>query len=244
MSSSQPPADDEIAGSQPAGDGGPHVFVESLLAPTLADDDAHHLERVLRVRRGDPITISDGRGRWRAAEFDRDPRPTGPIIVVDAPLPPITIGFVVPKGDRPSWIVQKLTELGVDRIRPLSSIRSVVRWEGERGEKQIVRLRSVARAAAMQSRQVRIPVIEPMCAAQAVLAEGGATLAHRDGAPPTLARSTVLIGPEGGWDPAELVAAEYTVNLGPSVLRAETAAIVAGTSLTMLRTRLVCERSA
>ncbi|MDG2114679.1 MAG: RsmE family RNA methyltransferase [Actinomycetota bacterium] len=244
MSTARPPADDEVVGSQPAGDGGPHVFVDSLSAPVLGDEDAHHLQRVLRVRAGDPITISDGAGRWCAAEFGLSPNPVGPVVFVEAPRPPISIGFVVPKGDRPSWIVQKLTELGVDRIRPLSSIRSVVRWEGERGDKQIARLRSVARAAAMQSRQVRIPVIEPMCAVGAAQAEGGVALAHRDGAPPSLTHAEVFIGPEGGWDPVELAGSEHAVDLGTSVLRAETAAIVAGATLTLFRTRLVLERSA
>ena len=45
--------------------GAPHVFVDDLDAPTLADDDRHHLGRALRLRVGDPLTLTDGRGRWR-----------------------------------------------------------------------------------------------------------------------------------------------------------------------------------
>lgn len=231
-------------GRLPRGDGGPHVFVDSLDSPVLADDDLHHLQRVLRTRDGDPITISDGAGRWREARFGQAPEPTSEIVVVDAATPRISVGFVVPKGDRPSWVVQKLTELGVDRILLLSSARSVVRWEGPKNDDRLSRLRSVARAAAMQSRQVRLPVIEPPLNVRSALAGNDVALAHPAGEPPSLRRSTILVGPEGGWDSAELSAGAATVGLGPSVLRAETAAIAAGTVLSLLRARLVIEHSA
>ncbi len=231
-------------GPPPDGSGGPHVFVESLEAPVLLDDDEHHLRRVLRVRDGDVITLSDGDGRWRPAVLGGAVDPTGEIVTVKAPEPQIMVGFVVPKGDRPNWIVQKLTELGVDRIQPLSSVRSVVRWEGERGERHLQRLRSVARSAAMQSRQVRIPVVEPLSEVTAAQADGGAVLAHRDGIAPTLAHPAVFVGPEGGWDGTELSPEAVCIGLGPSVLRAETAAIVAGATLSLLRSRLVFEHSA
>ena len=235
---------EETIGLQPAGDGGPHVFVESLEQPMLAADDEHHLRRVLRIRDGDPVTLSDAAGRWCAARFGSQPEPYSDTIFVPRPDPLITVGFVVPKGDRPSWIVQKLTELGVDRILPLSSQRSVVRWDGERGEKHLERLRSVARAAAMQSRQVRIPRIEPMQPAAPVAAQRGVARTHRDGNPPTLDLPTLLVGPEGGWDPDEFGSDEARIGLGPSVLRSETAAITAGAVLMMLRSRLVREHSA
>ena len=119
-------------GAPPAGDGGPHVFVASLEAPVLEDDDYHHLSRSLRTRDGDPITICDGDGRWRPARFGAAPEPTGEIVEVPTGRPSLGVGFVVPKGDRPNWIVQKLTELGVDRIQPLSSARSVVRWDADK----------------------------------------------------------------------------------------------------------------
>jgi 16S rRNA (uracil1498-N3)-methyltransferase len=238
------PHDQAGRGGPPTGEGGPHVFVESLDRPELTPEDDHHLRRVLRTRPGDPITISDGQGRWRPAIFDTAPQPTGAVVEVAEASPLITVGFVVPKGDRPNWVVQKLTELGVDRIQPLSSRRSVVRWEGERGRKHLERLRSVARAAAMQSRQVRLPVIEPMRDVSELLNGGEAVLAQRGGLPPSLTRPAVLVGPEGGWDPAELASATATVDLGPSVLRADTAAVLAGGALALLRAGLACEHSA
>ena len=71
-------------------------------------------------------------------------------------------GFAPVKGDRPEWTVQKLTELGVDRIVPLRAARSVVRWDGERGAAAVERLRRVAREAAMQSRRCRLPEVTEM----------------------------------------------------------------------------------
>ena len=95
----------------------------------------------------------------------------------------------------------------------------------------------------MQSRQVRLPVIEPLVAVGEVAQRSGVALAHRDGVAPTLALPTVLIGPEGGWDDAELDLSVPHVELAPSVLRAETAAVAAGTVLSLLRARLVLEHS-
>ena len=71
--------------------------------------------------------------------------------------PGLTVAFAPTKGERPEWVVQKLTELGVDRIVPLISERSVIRWAGERGTGAVERLRRVAREAAAQSRRVWLP---------------------------------------------------------------------------------------
>lgn len=228
----------EATGAAPDGSGGPHVFVEDLAAPALDDDDAHHLA-VLRVRAGDPITVSDGAGRWRAARFGSTIEPLGPVTLVARPAPPITMVFAPVKGDRPEWVVQKLTELGVDRIIPMESDRSVVRWHGDRASSHTARLRRISREAAMQSRQCYLPEVSaPLDFARASLLPG-VCLAHRDGDPPDLARFAVLVGPEGGWSDRELEADLPHLRLGPSVLRAETAAVTAAALLTGLRSALV-----
>ena len=103
------------------------VFVDDLDAPSLAGDDEHHLRRVLRVRDGEEITLADGSGRWRAATFGDPVRAASAIHVEPEPVPMITIAFALVKGDRPEFVVQKLTELGVDRIVPFVAARSVVR---------------------------------------------------------------------------------------------------------------------
>ena len=69
------------------------------------------------------------------------------------------MAFAPVKGERPEWVVQKLTELGIDRIVPLRTERSVVRWTGERGQATVERLRRVAREAAAQCRRVWLPEV-------------------------------------------------------------------------------------
>ena len=217
-----------------------HVFVESLAAPGLDDDDQHHLARVLRLRAGESVSASDGRGSWRMCRFA-----DGGVLEADteivsevSPASPITIGFALPKGDRPEWIVQKLTEIGVDRIIVLHASRSVVRWEPDRAERNVAKLHRVAREAAMQSRRVWLPTIEGPLTPSVVGAEvapEAVALAEPDGERLTLATTTVLIGPEGGWTDDELGAHPVHVRLGSSVLRVETAALVAAAQLGALR---------
>lgn len=228
--------------SLPDGTNGPHAFVANLEGPELSDEDRHHLERVLRLRPSDPMTIADGANRWRTAIFGPTIEATGEIVEVAAPTVPITIGFVVPKGDRPAWIVQKLTELGVDEIHLLSSLRSVVKWDPPKAEQQLQRLNRIAREAAMQSRQVRVPEIKPINEFKQAITEPGISLAHRSEERVSLRHRCIYIGPEGGWDPSE-IAGLPTVSLGPSVLRAETAAVAAASALSLLRQDLLDNHS-
>ncbi|MEO7369415.1 MAG: RNA methyltransferase PUA domain-containing protein, partial [Ilumatobacteraceae bacterium] len=93
-----------------------HVFVHSLEAPELNDEDDHHLRRVLRIRQSDVVTVGDGAGRWVSARLtagglsiESEPE------LGDAPKASIVIS-AIPKGDRPELIVQKVTELGVTAI--------------------------------------------------------------------------------------------------------------------------------
>ncbi len=89
----------------------------------------------------------------------------------------MTVAFSPVKGDRPEWAVQKLTELGVDRIVPLVAARSVVRWTGDRGAAVVERWRRVAREAAMQSRRAWLPAVEEAVAFGRAAAWPGAALA-------------------------------------------------------------------
>jgi 16S rRNA (uracil1498-N3)-methyltransferase len=163
------------------------------------------------------------------------------VVSVRAPEPALTIGFALVKGERPELVVQKLTELGIDRIVPFVAERSVVRWDTERGHKHVERLRRVAREASMQSRRCRLPEVADLVPFSLLVAEdrGAVALAEREGQPPSLLCRTVLIGPEGGWSRSELGFSVPTVALGDQVLRAETAAITAASVLTALRSGLV-----
>lgn len=227
----------------PADQPGPLVFVDDLDAPALADDDRHHLVRVLRTRPGAPLLLGDGAGGWRTGVLGgADVEATGPVHRWVPPLPAITIGFALVKGDKPELIVQKLTELGVDRIVPFRAERSVVRWDDAKAAKAVARLRTVARAAAMQSHRPLLPVVEEVADVTELAGRDGVGLADRTGEPPRLERPVLLVGPEGGWTESERTCAP-TVALGANVLRAETAAVTAGALLSALRAGLVAPSS-
>lgn len=208
----------------------------------LEDDDAHHLDRVLRLRAGELVVVADGRGMWRWCRF----RPSAGARSVLEPVAPaqrepqqhpaITVAFAPLKGDRPEWTVQKLTELGVDRIVVLDCDRAVVRWRDGREARAIGRLRKVAREAAGQSRRVWLPRVEgPSSMAQLCASDPSVALADPDGGAPSLDRPVLAVGPEGGWSDDERARGLPTVALGPQILRAETAAVAAGVLLSALR---------
>jgi 16S rRNA (uracil1498-N3)-methyltransferase len=197
--------------------------------------DRHHLERVRRLRDGDGLTVGDGRGSFRVVRFGAALRPGGPIERTTAPQPAVAVGFALTKGDRPELVVQKLTELGVDRVLPFVAARTVVRWDAEKAARNVERWRAIAREAAAQAHRPWLPAVEPVRPFPTVASEDGASLAEPGGRPPTLAHPVVLVGPEGGWAPEELAALRHRTALPGHVLRAETAAVVAGALLVALR---------
>lgn len=228
------------------------VLVDDLGAPALDRDDAHHLGRVLRLRPGAEVCATDGQGGWRSTTFAGGERlePAGEVRHEPRPELLLTVAFAPVKGDRPELVVQKLTEVGVDRIVPLVTSRSVVRWDGDRAAKQMERLRRVAQEACGQSRRLWLPEIglgdaaphdAPVTPAALLVGVGAAGTAVAEPGGGALAPGvrTVLVGPEGGWSPEELAETSARgagrCTLGPHVLRAETAAIVAGALLVTLR---------
>lgn len=210
------------------------VFVDDVAHPELDGDALHHLGRVLRLRAGEAVVAADGRGRWVPCRYDgrRALEPAGEAVAEVAPAPRTTVAFAPVKGERPEWVVQKLTELGVDCVVVLSTARTVVRWEGARVDAALGRLRRVATEAAAQSRRVWLPELSGVLPLDA-LEPAGLVLAE-PGAPPLgNGVRTVAVGPEGGWTPEELAGdgGRATAGLGPHVLRAETAAVAAGVLL-------------
>jgi 16S rRNA (uracil1498-N3)-methyltransferase len=228
------------------------VFVSDLADLSLEPDGVHHLARVLRLREGEEVIAGDGAGAWRRTVWRdgtleplqgaKGPGGNGARQHEPAADPSLTVAFAPTKGERPEWVVQKLTELGIDRIVPLLSERSVVRWEGERGRATVARLRRVAHEAAAQCRRVWLPELTEVVhfADLAPLAGSGeVVLAQLSGAPPHASNRVVAVGPEGGWSEAELGSGLPTVGFGLSVLRAETAAVTAGALMMSLRTGTV-----
>lgn len=220
-----------------------HVFVADLDTPILEADDEHHLRRVLRLAPGSDVTAGDGAGRWRRCRLTDGTvlEVAGETVGDRRPEPPITVAFALVNGERPELVVQKLTELGVDRIVPFVAGRSVVQWDPDRADRHIERWRAIARQAAMQCRRTILPEVAPVATFESVAALPGAALADASGTPPSLDLPVALIGPEGGWTPAEKAAGLPIVRLGAHVLRAETAAITAGAVLTALRARILAE---
>jgi 16S rRNA (uracil1498-N3)-methyltransferase len=204
--------------------------------PLLGDAALHHLGRVLRLRAGEVVCAADGAGGWRRCTFDGSDRLSPSDVGGHEPASPdpISVAFVPVKGDRPELVVQKLTELGVDRIVVTSSERSVVRWEGDRGHKHLEKLRRIAAESLQQCRRLWLPVVEP--APLTDLLAGGTALADMGGADPAPQLRSIVVGPEGGWTDRERGSATAEpVSLGEHVLRAETAAIAAGVVLATLR---------
>jgi 16S rRNA (uracil1498-N3)-methyltransferase len=218
-----------VTGTGPPDGATPHLFVADLAAPEPDEHDRHHFEKALRIRAGDAVTASDGAGRWCHCTWGHgvlgiESEPAE----VAAPDPPLGVGFALTKGTKPELVVQKLTEIGMSTIVPVVSERVVVRWDESKAARNLERLRRVAREAAMQSRRVWLPTVEPVTALDAISAS--AVLADRSGVPIDRGHTIVLVGPEGGWTDAERQS-RSAVRLGDHVLRAETAAIVAATRL-------------
>lgn len=233
------------------------VFVDDLDELELTEEDTHHLSQVLRLAPGEMVIASDGAGAWRTCRYtggsahsghrraagrSRMLEADGPLVREPAATSEVVVGFAPVKGERPEWVVQKLTELGVDRIAVLRSSRSVVRWERGRERAAIERLKRVSRQAAAQSRRARLPRLIGVVSLGQLresVSPGALALAEPGADPPLAALSAVAVGPEGGWDDAERDGADQLVGLGQGILRAETAAVAAGYLLCALRDRIV-----
>lgn len=207
--------------------------------PQLSEGDERHLGRSLRTAPMDLITLSDGEGRYCYARFGRVDSPESEILTEAPPEVMVSVGFSPVKAQKPEWLVQKLTEVGVDFIQPLVTDRGVIRWDAKKILAMEQRLNTAAREAAMQCRRVWLPrIAPPKTIAQLVKEQqfGGlaVALADPDGQSALDAQTMLLIGPEGGWSDEESATAPH-VSLPGHVLRAETAVIAAGLVLDGLR---------
>jgi 16S rRNA (uracil1498-N3)-methyltransferase len=226
------------------------VYVEGALSPgailELPRAAALHLAKVVRARSGDPLVLFTGDGREFAAtvESARGPRVTAAVgearsVDRESRLA-ITLTQCIARGDRMDLIVQKATELGIARIVPVLSRRSVVRLDAAQAQSKAAHWRSIAVNACEQCGRNRLPLIEPprpLLEHLGAPAAAGPRLLLEPEAAATAPGLTVesaveiAIGPEGGFDSDELEAFRVSsfapVRLGPRVLRTETAAIAA-----------------
>jgi 16S rRNA (uracil1498-N3)-methyltransferase len=224
-------------------DAAAHTFVPRLVDELdVAGDDGHHLARSLRLRQGETVTAADGRGAWRPYTVAAATRRAGVQLAAAGPpvrepelWPRLVVAFALTKGGKPELVVQKVTELGADALVPVRTQRSVARWSGPRVDTATARLRRIAREAAAQSRRARLPEVAAPVDVTSLVGRGGLLVADRDGVPaaelpdPPDGEWVLVVGPEGGLDPAEraVLGAAPALGLGPFVLRAETAAIAA-----------------
>lgn len=231
------------AGPHPADHPGPFLLVDDVMAPVLSRDSAHHVTRVLRRRAGDPLVVGDGRGRWAPAVLGPDATVEVTAAAASAPQrkPLLTVAFALVKGAKPELVVQKLTELGIDRIVPFRAERSVLRWDDDRAARAVERWRAVAASATEQCHRPWLPEITEVASTDELAEDryGPMAMAERGGGPPTLESPGIAVGPEGGWSPAERSLPWARVALGGHVLRAETAAVTAGALLAALREGVV-----
>lgn len=209
----------------------------------LTTEARHYLADVLRLGPGAPVEVFDGAGGRYAGRLEDglDTVALGPREDARAATPEIALLFALSKGEKVDLVVQKATELGVARLVPFAAARSVVRLEGAKGEERARRWRKIAEEAARQCGRADVPAVAapgPLDAALAALPAGTATFVFQPGGAPLShaeegdARGfAAVVGPEGGLSEDELEAClragAIPTSLGPRVLRAETAAMVA-----------------
>jgi 16S rRNA (uracil1498-N3)-methyltransferase len=230
-------------------------FVDQIRAgqAELRGDEARHLTRVLRVEAGQHFEISDNTSVYLAEVMEA--RGERVVFRVESPVestpPPlgITLCAALIKFDKFEWIVEKATELGVERILPFEAARTE-KGLFDASRKRSERWERIAREASQQSRRTTLPEMLPAVRFDMALrTEAELRLFLEENTAPPLLRSVtgrgpaaLLLGPEGGWTDREREAAAAAgwkaVSLGPQVLRAETAAVAAlavllGAALTM-----------
>lgn len=219
---------------------------ESLL---LDEKPSHYLSKVLRANIDTRLILFNGDGKQYPAIIRAIGKKQVEVEILQAeqvgcesPLR-IHLGIAVSKGDRMDWVVQKATELGVDAITPLSSERTELKLKGERLTKKMTHWRNISISACEQCGRNRLPELHSyQTLAQwcdTVQADGKFVLHHRTDLKLDTHRqmdsTALLIGPEGGLSETEIALAEsrkfLALNLGPRVLRTETAPMAAITLL-------------
>jgi 16S rRNA (uracil1498-N3)-methyltransferase len=225
-----------------------HVFVDELGDElTIEGDDGHHLGRSLRLRLGETVTAADGHGHWRPYTVTTRERGrvgllgSGEAMLEPCMTPALDVAFAITKGSKPEVVVQKLTELGVDRVTVVTAARSIPQWDAAREQTALARLRRVALEAAVQCRRSRLPSVDGPHRPDHLATHPGLVVADPAGGSSDLLERPksgwlLLVGPEGGFSREELEALPGPrLRLGPHVLRAETAAIAGAAVLTAQR---------
>ncbi len=221
----------------------------------LSSADVHHVTRALRLGPGDEVVVVEPDGAAWLARLTSTDHGSCVVEVVEAlagagPVAHVTLIAGVAKSDKTDLAIEKAVEVGVSRVVPVLTERSVVRLTAEKAAARGERWRRVALAAAKQSQRATVPPVSDPVPLAAIIEDLDATydiivVAWEEGADTapgigealdeagatSSSRVAVVVGPEGGLTAAEVYdlerAGARTVSLGPTVLRAETAGIVA-----------------
>lgn len=220
----------------------------------LEGEEARHVAKSLRMRVGDMLTVTDGGGKDYGCQIQAIDRDTVTLAVCyqqacnSEPTCAVTIYQGVPKSQKMEDIIQKCVELGVTRIVPTLTKRSISRPDPKQAGKKNQRYQKIALEAAQQSGRGIVPQIEQQITLKQAISTdkskkkivfyegGGCSL--KDIVSPTDTAVSVYIGPEGGFDPDEVEAlasaGAVVATLGPRILRTQTAPVAALTSIMLL----------
>lgn len=225
----------------------------------LDGPEGRHAVSVKRLRPGEDVILTDGRGRYLDGVVKtvegKDRLVVMGSTVYEEPQeqPRITVVQALPKGDRGELAVETMTETGVDAIVPWAASRCITQWKSERGAKALAKWRATAREAGKQSRRIRFPEVAEAATTRQVAAllaaADFAAVLHEDrdygseplatAELPSSGEIVLVVGPEGGVSPEELAVFEEagakTYRLGRTVLRTSTAG-TAATALLLGRT--------
>jgi len=225
------------------------IFVAQLAEGALIvrGDEHHYVMRVRRARVGDAVELVDGAGKRasaviaRIAEAETELVVGTPEVIVSAP-PHVRALIPLIKGDRMDQCLEKLVEVGCDEIVVWPAARAVVKLDAERRASRQAKFAAAMQAAARQCGRAQVPTVA-FADSLAAAPRGGLCVVldpTSDGVLDAVgaAEVTMVSGPEGGFAPAELEAlsAFTSVGLGPRVLRAETAPVIA-TAIVRAQTR-------
>ena len=212
---------------------------------------SHHLARVLRAKISDTVTIFNGRGGEFVSVIENISKKSVQLRIgefnsreAESSLN-LYLAQGIARGEKMDYIIQKAVELGVKKIMPLMTERGSVKLNDERREKRAQHWQSIIISACEQSGRNRIPELLPVQSLvdwlPNVKAAQGFVLAPLSSNKlssfdlPTEGDVVLLIGPEGGLSPREIELAQQlnfsALNLGPRILRTETAAVAALTAL-------------
>lgn len=216
---------------------------------SLDAKESHHALGVMRLERGDAVELFDGEGRvWSAVVLDTR---QGTVMVqrgpervqADPSATEVTLAPCLIKADAMDLMIEKVSELGVARIAPIVSERTIVRLDEGRRASKLDRWKRIAESSAKQCGRARLPDILPVATFQdfiasasgydiiliPTLAADGESLGGALRAAPKARKVLALIGPEGDFTPAEIELAQkrgaVPVGLGPLVMRSETASL-------------------